>query len=59
MPQEEIVKQTIESACNRLDIKSHLFLYVENNKVKLMGSFALTDFGPLLADVIAKKMGLK
>ena len=53
---ERELKEAISSLCTRYQIKGHLLLYLDSEKVRFVGDLSFSAIAPLLLKYLADKV---
>ena len=56
MINQEEVRSAIAAISDRMGIKGSLFLYLEHDRVRIVGDFSLSALAPLLVSYLAKRV---
>ena len=54
--QEHELREALNSITERFNLKGHLFLYLEGDRIKMIGDISLSSLAPLLMKALAEKL---
>ncbi len=58
MATTDAVQQQVKQVSQNLGHEGFIYLYFQDGRVKMVGDASISVFAPLLANVLASKMGL-
>ena len=54
--EEQELKNAISQLCDNYHVDAHLLLYLDDNKIKALGSMPLSKIAPMLLKAITEKL---